>query len=230
MQQRSTSALLHRALKATLFFCGALWLLIFVSAGSLGYWQGWLFFLHFTAWTLALTLYFVKYDPALVERRMHAGPTAEHEPAQKRIQLLAVIVICSVFLVSAIDFRFGWSAVPTSFVVAGHVLVAAGYAIIFVVFQENSFAASIVVVSADQKVISTGPYALVRHPMYSGAILMFPGIPLALGSWWGLVPAVLLLPVLVARLQDEEAVLVRDLPGYEAYRAAVGYRLVPGVW
>ena len=137
------------------------------------------------AWTLALTLYFVKHDPALAERRLRAGPTAEREPAQKRIQLVASIVICGLFLVSALDYRFGWSVVPDSAVIAGHVLVAAGYLIMFMVFRENSFAASTVEVSAGQKVVSTGPYALVRHPMYAGAAVMFIGVPLALGSWGG---------------------------------------------
>lgn len=229
-EQQPSGDLGRRALRGALFFAMALWLLIFVPAGTAAYWQGWLFWLHFTAWTIGGTLYFLVRDPALVQRRMRAGPTAEREPAQKRIQLFASIAVCSIFIVSALDHRFGWSAVPMAAVVAGHILLAAGYLFIFVVFSANSFAASTIAVARDQRVISTGPYAFVRHPMYSGALVMFLGIPLALASWWGLVPVAALAATLVARLQDEEGYLLRHLPGYQAYRDTVRWRLLPGVW
>jgi protein-S-isoprenylcysteine O-methyltransferase Ste14 len=227
----STSADLgRRATEGTLLFIVALWLLIFLPAGSLAYWQGWLFWAHFSIWSAAGAWYFVKHDPALVQRRLRAGPGAEREPAQKRIQLFLTIVMCALFVVSALDHRFGWSGVPRAIVIAGNLLVAVGYRFVFLVLRENSFAASTIEVAPDQKVISTGPYALVRHPMYSGALLMFAGVPLALGSWWGLVPFILLVPGIVARLEEEEAYLVRNLPGYEAYRNTVRWRLLPGVW
>jgi protein-S-isoprenylcysteine O-methyltransferase Ste14 len=222
--------LARRAIKGTLFFVVALWLLIFVPAGSLAYWQGWLFWVHFTLWSIAGGWYFLKRDPALVQRRLRAGPAAEKEPAQKRIQLVLAVVICALFVVSALDHRFGWSAPSWPVVLAGNLLTAAGYLFVFLVLRENSFAASTIEVAPDQRVISTGPYALVRHPMYAGALLMFAGVPLALASWWGLVPFGLLVGGIVARLQDEEAYLVRNLPGYEAYRSSVPWRLVRGVW
>ena len=204
--------------------------MIFLAAGSLRYWQGWLFWLHFAAWTAGGTLYFLKRDPALVSRRLRAGPTAEKEPAQKRIQLFASIFLCAIFVLSGLDDRFGWSTVPVAVVIAGHVLLAFGYLAMFIVFRANSFAASTIEVGAGQQVVSSGPYAVVRHPMYAGALLMFLGVPLALGSWWGLVPVALLAATLVARLRDEEAYLARNLPGYDDYRRKLPWRLVPGLW
>ena len=229
-ETRAIPDLGRRAAKGTILFAGALWLLIFVPAGALAYWQGWLFWAHFSLWSAAGAWYFLKRDPALVQRRLRAGPAAEREPAQKRIQLFLMIVMCALFVVSALDFRFAWSAMPWPIVIAGNLLVAGGYLFIFLVFRENSFAASTIQVAPGQKVIATGPYARVRHPMYAGALLMFAGTPLALGSWWGLAPFLLLVAGMVARLQDEEAYLARNLPGYEAYRGSVHWRLVPGAW
>src|SRR5262249_16017397 len=161
-----------------------------VCAGTLAYWQGWLFLAVFLGCTSGLTVYFLKHDPALVERRLKAGPAAEKEKSQKLILLIASIVFCSVFVLSALDYPFGWSRVPVWVVLLGNVLVVVGYAIIFVVFRENSFAAATVQIADAQRVIDTGLYARVRHPMYAGALFMFVGIPLALGSWWGLLTVV----------------------------------------
>jgi len=233
MDQRRASpgaGLGRRAIKGTILFVLALWLLIFLPAGSVAYWQGWLLWAHFSLWSAAGTWYFLKRDPALVQRRLRSGPGAEREPAQRRIQLFLSIVMCSLFVLSALDHRFGWSGMPWPIAIAGNVLIAAGYFLIFLVLRENSFAASTIEVAPDQTVIATGPYALVRHPMYAGALVMFAGMPLALGSWWGLLLVVPLVAGLIARLRDEEAYLVRNLPGYEAYRNGVRWRLVPGVW
>jgi len=220
----------RRAVKGTLLFIAVLWLLIFVPAGSLAYWQGWLFWVHFSAWSVAGTWYFLRHDPALVERRLRFGPAAEREPAQRRIQLLVALAMCAMFVVCGLDHWLVWSAVSRALVIAGHLLMAVGSLLVFLVLRENSFASSTIEVASDQRVISTGPYAIVRHPMYAGALLMFLGVPLALGSWWGLLPAVALAAGLVARLQDEEAYLARNLPGYEAYRGSMRWRLLPGVW
>jgi protein-S-isoprenylcysteine O-methyltransferase Ste14 len=231
MQESHPSADIEgRAYRATLIFAVVLWLLIFLPAGSLAYWQGWLFWLHFSAWSAVGTWYFLKRDPALVQRRLRAGPTAEREPAQKRIQLFLSLVICALFVVSALDHRFAWSAVSWPFVLVGNALIATGYWLVFQVLRENSFASSTIEIAADQRVISTGPYAIVRHPMYSSALLMLAGVPLALGSWWALVALIPLAAGLVARLQVEEAHLARHLPGYDAYRSRVPWRLLPGVW
>jgi protein-S-isoprenylcysteine O-methyltransferase Ste14 len=227
---RASMDLGRRAIRATVFFALAVWILLFAAAGSLGYWQGWLFWAHFSLWSAAGTWYFLKRDPALVQRRLRAGPAAEQEPTQKLIQLFLSVVLCALLVGCGLDYRFGWSAMPWPAVIAGNLLVAAGYLLVFVVLRENSFAATTVEVAADQRVVSTGPYALVRHPMYSGAVLMFAGMPLALGSWWGLALVVPLVTGLIARLLNEEAYLARNLPGYEAYRDTVHWRLVPGVW
>jgi len=208
----------------------ALALMIFGAAWSLDYWQGWLFWLVFGAATLSITVYLLHHDRALVERRMHAGPTAEPRPQQKLIQSVVTVLLLMVLFVSVLDHRFGRSQVPPSAAIAGDVLVVVGFAVIFVVFRENSFAASIVEVKDGQPVIDTGPYARVRHPMYSGALLMFAGTPLALGSLWGLLPALLLAAALVWRLIDEERCLAQELPGYADYQRKVRSRLLPGLW
>lgn len=205
-------------------------LLIFGPALSLTFWQGWLYWCVFLACVLSLTFYFLRHDPALVARRMRAGPTAEREATQKLIQLLAAIFLCATIVVSALDHLYRWSSVPWQLVVAGDLLVVAGFAVMFLVFRENTFAASTIAVESGQKVVTTGPYALVRHPMYSGALVLFFATPIALASWWGLVPAAMLAGALVWRLVTEETYLDRNLPGYPAYRRALRWRLVPGVW
>ena len=222
--------LTKRAWTGVLWWQIALAALIFGPASSLTYWQGWLCWLVYLAGTLTITRYFLRHDPALIERRLKAGPTAERRSSQKLIQLLAAIAICAVFIVSAFDHRFHWSSVPLPFVLAGAALVVVGFMICFLVFRANPFAAAIIEVGAGQKVAASGPYALVRHPMYAGALLMFLGTPIALGSWWGLLPAGLLAAVIVWRLLDEEEYLRANLPGYEEYRRKVRFRLVPWVW
>jgi protein-S-isoprenylcysteine O-methyltransferase Ste14 len=219
-----------RAFRGIVIFMLFTAFLIFAPAWTLSYWQAWLFLAVFTLCTAATTLYFLKYDPDLVKRRMHAGPTAEREPSQKRIQLFASLALCAIFVVSALDHRFGWSSVPVAIVVLGNLAVIAGFVMIFFVFRENAFASSTVEINAGQRVISTGPYALVRHPMYAAAVVMFAGIPPALGSWWGLLTVIPLLATLILRLTDEERFLVHNLAGYEAYRRSVPHRLVPGIW
>jgi protein-S-isoprenylcysteine O-methyltransferase Ste14 len=230
LQQHSTNSLSRRAFAGTAQFLLVLVLVIFLPAGSISYWQGWLLWINFAVCCFAFTPYFLKHDPALLERRLRAGPTAEREPLQKRIQAFASVFVGATFVVSAFDYRMGWSSVPTSVVVLGNVLVAIGFWLIFWVFRANSFASSTIELSAGQRVIDTGPYALVRHPMYAAALVMFFGIPLALGSWWGLLTLLPLAAVLVVRLLDEEVFLERNLPGYTEYCAKVRCRLLPGVW
>jgi protein-S-isoprenylcysteine O-methyltransferase Ste14 len=166
----------------------------------------------------------------LVERRMKAGPTAESEPTQKTILWCASAALIATYVASALDYRFGWSQVAVFTSLAGDALVLLGFYGILLTLNENSFAAATVQVAHEQRVISTGPYALVRHPMYSAALVMFLGTPPALGSWWGLVPAAALAAAIVWRLLDEERYLARNLAGYEEYQRQVRARLVPGVW
>jgi protein-S-isoprenylcysteine O-methyltransferase Ste14 len=208
----------------------ALALMIFLPAWSLHYWQGWLYWLLFGASCVVITLYFLRHDRALIERRMQAGPGAETEPKQKLILKFASVALIAMYIVSPLDHRFGWSYVPNWLVLVGDALVALSFYGFFLTFRQNAFAAATVRVESDQPVISTGLYAIVRHPMYAAALALFLGTPLALGSWWGLVPAALLLAALVWRLLDEESYLARNLPGYTDYQRQVRTRLVPGIW
>src|ERR1700735_5658446 len=159
---------------------------LFVPAGTLDYWQAWVFLAVFGLFSIAITVYLMVNDPQLLERRVHGGPTAETARGQKLTMLAASIGFIATLVVSALDHRYGWSQVPTADVIGGDVLILVGYVIIFFVFRANTFASSTVGVATDQHVISSGPYAVVRHPMYSGALLYLIGFPPALGSWWGL--------------------------------------------
>jgi protein-S-isoprenylcysteine O-methyltransferase Ste14 len=203
---------------------------LFVTAGTIDYWQAWAFLLVFFGSSFAVTAYLAKYDPGLLERRLAAGPSAEKEQSQKLIQLLAMVAFVAIFVFPAIDHRYGWSSVPASVAVVGDILIAIGFLGVFLVFKENSYASSIIEVGAEQKVVTTGPYAIVRHPMYSGALVMLIGVPLALGSWWGLLLVIPITIVLVWRLLEEEKFLTRNLPGYPEYQDQVRYHLLPLLW
>jgi protein-S-isoprenylcysteine O-methyltransferase Ste14 len=205
-------------------------LLVFVPAGTVWYWQAWVYLSIFTGASVLTTLYLIRHDPALLERRMKGGPTAEKQPTQKLIMLGTSVGFVGLLVVSALDVRFRWSVVPLGAVVLGDALVIAGFYFISIVYRENTFTSATIEVAKDQKVISTGPYAVVRHPMYAGALLYLLGTPLALGSYWGLVVFGAVLPLLLWRLFDEERFLCSNLPGYTEYRKRVRYRLVPFVW
>jgi protein-S-isoprenylcysteine O-methyltransferase Ste14 len=205
-------------------------LLVFVPAGTVRYWQAWAYLSIFTGASVLTTLYLIRHDPALLERRMKGGPTAEKQPTQKLIMLGTSVGFVGLLVVSAIDARFGWSVVPLGAVLFGDALVIAGFYFISIVYRENTFTSATIEVAKDQRVIATGPYALVRHPMYAGALLYLLGTPLALGSYWGLVVFGAVLPLLLWRLFDEERFLCRNLPGYTEYRKRVRHRLVPFVW
>ncbi len=204
--------------------------LLFLPAGTTRYWQAWGYLTVFCGASLLITLYLAKNDPALLKRRLSGGPWAEKERAQKIIMVFTSIGFIALIVVPALDFRLGWSSVPPSLVVAGTILVAIGYYIIFLVYKENTYGSATIEVAQGQKVIATGPYSVVRHPMYSGALFYLIGTPLALGSWWGLVPFMAMLPFLIWRIFDEEAFLVSNLPGYAEYRHRMRYRLAPGLW
>lgn len=208
----------------------ALCLLVFVPAGTLDYWQGWAFIVVFTLSTNAIGIYLALNDPALLERRMKVGPAAETRPVQKIIITLAFVSMVAMTVVSVLDHRFGWSRVPDWVSVLGNVLVALGLTIDLRVFRENSYGASTIKKMEGQRVISTGPYALVRHPMYAGVLIMLLGVPLALGSYWGLLFMIADIPILMLRTLDEKAMLREELEGYNAYTRNVRYRLVPRIW
>jgi len=204
--------------------------LIFLPAWTLRYWQGWAFLATFAAASTALTVYMALYDRELLERRLRAGPTAETESSQKIIVLLVMLGFTAFLVLPVLDHRFGWSPVPAYVSIVGNVLIALGFLFIFFVLRENSYAASTIQIAEGQRVISTGPYAVVRHPMYSAALLLVIGMPLALDSWYGLVGMLVILPVLIWRLTDEENFLTRNLPGYVEYKSKVRWRLIPGLF
>ncbi len=204
--------------------------LLFLPAGTIRYWQAWVYLAVFFGASFLITLYLAKNDPALLKRRLSGGPWAEKEQAQRVIMVFTSIGFIALIVVPALDFRFGWSSVPPSLVAAGTILVAIGYTIIFLVYKENTYSSATIEVAQDQKVIASGPYSVVRHPMYAGALLYLIGTPLALGSWWGLAPFGAMLPFLIWRIFDEEAFLAKNLPGYSEYRNQVRFRLAPGVW
>ena len=219
-----------RAWLALVVLAVVMGLLLFVPAGTVRYWQAWVYLSIFTGASFLTTLYLMRKDQALLDRRMSAGPTAEKRPTQKFIMLCTSIGFIALLVVPAFDHRFGWSTVPLSVVVTGDLLVAIGFYFIFLVYRENTFTSATIEVVENQKVISTGPYAIVHHPMYASASLYLLGTPLALGSYWGLVPIAAMMPFLIWRLLDEERFLAGNLPGYTEYQKQVRYRLVPFVW
>ena len=205
-------------------------LLLFVPAGTVRYWQAWVYLAIFIGASGLTTLYLLRTDRALLERRMRGGPTAEKRPAQKLIMVFTSMGFIALLVVPALDHRFGWSVVPLPVVVAGDALVAIGFYFISRVYRENTFTAATIQIAENQTVISSGPYAIVRHPMYASGLLYFFGTPLALGSYWGFVPLAATLPFLIWRLLDEERFLAKNLRGYAEYQRRVRHRLVPFVW
>ncbi|WP_257168618.1 isoprenylcysteine carboxylmethyltransferase family protein [Bradyrhizobium sp. SRS-191] len=204
--------------------------LIFGAAGSLHYWQAWLFLITYFAASVGVLIDLLRRDRALLERRMRGGPFAEKEPVQRLIMTIVSVSFVGLLLLPALDRCFGWSQMAVPAVLGGDVLVVLGFLGIGRVFRENSYAAATVEVVRDQVVISTGPYAVVRHPMYAAALVLLAGIPIALGSWWALLLIVAILPILIWRLLHEEIVLAAHLSGYTEYQARVRWRLLPCVW
>jgi protein-S-isoprenylcysteine O-methyltransferase Ste14 len=228
-----TQLLSKIAAKTTLGFVNLIFLLaiaLFAPAWTLRFWQALLYLLIFASSSAAITVYLWKRDQALLSRRVSAGPIAEKSRAQQIIQLFASIGFLAILVVPSLDHRFSWSHIPLWIVLTGDVLVVLGFYIVFKVFCVNTFTSATIEVSEQQTVISIGPYAFVRHPMYSGALVMMLGTPLALASWWGLIAFVIMVAVIVIRLLDEEKLLFANLPGYAEYVARVRYRLIPYVW
>jgi protein-S-isoprenylcysteine O-methyltransferase Ste14 len=203
-------------------------LALFLSAGTIDYWQAWVYLGVGSVTSIPLTLYITK-DPILLESRTKSGPTAEQRPIQQIIVFSMALPGIATFIVPALDHRFGWSSVPLWLSIAGDILIVVAMWMVFRVFKANSFGSSTVEIAKGQRVISTGPYAIVRNPMYSSAAMYFIAMSLALGSYWGLIPSVLMILGLIWRLFDEEGFLARDLPGYAEYCAKVRWHLIPGI-
>ena len=205
-------------------------LLLFGSAGTLRYWLGWVYLILASGMSAIITIDLMRRDPALLERRLKGGPTAEPRPLQRLIVLGTTVCFVALLIVPALDSRYHWSSVPFAVVLLGNVLFVLGFGFIARVYRENTFGSATIGVVEGQRVITTGPYSVVRHPMYASGLLYLLGTPLALGSYWGLIAFAPMVPLLALRLVDEERMLVRDLPGYDAYRQRVRQRLVPFLW
>ncbi|HKF43922.1 MAG TPA: isoprenylcysteine carboxylmethyltransferase family protein [Thermoanaerobaculia bacterium] len=224
------SGLNARAWQGLVLTVAAMALALFGSAGTIRYWQGWTYLAVFSTISTAITLYLMKHDPALLARRLKAGPTAEPTTRERIIMTLASLGFIGLLVVSGLDRRFGWSHVSPALVIAGDVLTLVGFGIIFRVYLENSYTSGTIEVQPGQTIVTTGPYAVVRHPMYAGGACYMLAMPLALGSWWGFPVFASFLPVLVWRLLDEEKLLSRDLPGYVEYLQRVHWRMIPGLF
>lgn len=208
----------------------ALFAMLIIPAWSLAYWQAWLYWALTSAASLATALYFLRHDPKLMQRRLEVGARAEALPNQKIIQGIGGAFVGAIYIVAGFEHRFGDMSMPTAVVLSADAAVLVAAVMTFRVFRENTFTASTVTVEAGQRVVATGPYATVRHPMYTAAMLGYLAAPPALGSLWAFVPAVLLCATIVVRLLDEERHLAAHLPGYAAYLDAVRYRLIPRIW
>jgi len=202
-------------------------LVFFLPAGTFRYWQAWAYMAILLIPMLFVVAWLSRNDPELLERRMKAK---EKERRQRNIQMIGTLFFMAVYLLPGFDRRYGWSSVPVAVVIAADILVLAGYGLVFLVFKENRYASRVVEIEDEQTVITTGPYALVRHPMYVGVLIMYLLTPLALGSYWAVLPALPLILILVARIENEEKVLVEKLAGYREYGQRVRFRLLPGVW
>jgi protein-S-isoprenylcysteine O-methyltransferase Ste14 len=205
-------------------------LLLFGPPWTFDWWQAWLFLVVYFGSAIALTVGLSKRDPALLERRMKGGPWAEERLEQKIIMTFASLGFVFLLVIPALDRRFGWSHLPSIIPLIGNALVVLGLYGVWRVFRENSFTSARIELASDQRVISTGPYAVVRHPMYATALIMMVGIPVALGSLWGLLALAMMLPALIWRMVDEEKFLATGLPGYAEYKQKVRYRLIPHLW
>ena len=213
-----------------LFLMLVMALALFIPAGSLRFWQGWLYLADFAICTIFITAYLFKYDQELLAGRVKAGPVAETQRSQQIIQSLASLFFIAIFIIPGLDFRFGWSHIPPVLSVIAAGFVAFGFYIVFLVFRENQYTRATIEVSADQQVITSGPYRLVRHPMYMGASVLLIFTPTTLGSWVAIPFVLPLILVVVVRLLNEEKFLVTNLSGYEEYYQQVRYHLIPFIW
>jgi len=202
-------------------------LTVLLPAGTFNFWQVYIYFAVLLVPVIFVILYFLKKDPQFLERR---SKMKEQETQQKKIVFFASIVYFSGFILPGLDHRFGWSDIPTVVVIIADILILLSYIFIFYVFKENTYASRVIEVDQNQKLITTGPYSIVRHPMYLGVLVMFLSTPLALGSYWAIIPFAMLPVALVLRILNEEKVLSEQLPGYKEYCNKVRFRMIPFMW
>lgn len=202
-------------------------LVFFLPAGTLRFWEAWAYLAILFVPMVMVLVHFLKRDPEVLERRMR---TREKEGTQRIFVLAGTLLFLAGLLLVGFDRRWGWSAVPTALVVAADIIVLAGYGIFVLVLRANRYLSRTVEVDAGQKIVTNGPYAVVRHPMYAGILLLYLSTPIALGSVWALIPFVILAALFPVRILNEEKVLLREMPEYEGYMAKTRFRLIPGIW
>ena len=227
MTKKEMNSLMRKIVIRFSFLPVFLGLLILLPAGTFNYWQVYIYVAILVIPMIFVLFYFLRNDPEFLERRTRAK---ENEKQQIIIHIAFSFVLLSGFIISGFDRRFGWSYIPIRIIILADIVISLGYLIIFFVFKQNSYASRVVEVDKNQKVISTGPYRIVRHPMYSGVMIMFIPTPVALGSYWGLIPMAAIPLVLVFRILNEENVLCKDLSGYKEYCQKTKYRLIPFLW
>lgn len=219
---------IRKAWGGLVFIVIVLGFLLFLPAGTFFYWQAWIYLVVLALSIVGITIYLIIKDPALLKRRISVGANAEKEKSQKIIQFIGQFAFISCYIISSLDHRFGWSTVSFPLVIFSDIMVLLGFYIVFLVFKQNTFTSAVIEVAEEQKVISTGPYALVRHPMYSGTLLVLFATPIALGSYWGLLAFIPITYIIIWRLREEEKFLAKNLHGYTEYCNEVHWRLVPG--
>lgn len=202
-------------------------LLFFLPAGTWRYWQAWMYIGILIIPMFFVLAYFMKHDPALLERRMKMR---EERKEQRRIIQVSGLTFVLAYILPGFDIRYGWSDMPAWVSIAAGVVLFLSYMLVFRTMQVNSFLSRVIEVAQGQKVIDTDVYGIVRHPMYVGMIVLYVISPVVLGSWWAVIPALAIIPVIVFRILDEEKALEKDLPGYVEYKQKVRYRLIPFVW
>ncbi len=232
IQTKSNDIINLKSLRFAIFkrlsmFVVIMGLMFFLSAGTIQYWPAWIYIAIMIIPLLIVFQYLLKHDPELLERRMRRR---EKEKEQKLIIKLSYIYFVVAFVIPGFDFRYGWSNVTWSIVIVADILVLSGYLLFVLVLRENSYASRIIEVEEKQKVITTGPYSIVRHPMYTAILIMYILSPVALASYWAVIPAIFLVFIIIARIKNEEKVLKDELEGYPEYLQKVKYRLIPGIW
>jgi protein-S-isoprenylcysteine O-methyltransferase Ste14 len=223
----------RRLIRKSLVGLAIMLVLLFVPAGTLAWPAAWIFLIEFGLASTLITRWLQRHNPALLEERMKPLIQREQKPWDRRLMTAFLVLWCAWFVVMSLDAaRFGWSHVPLWLQALGAVAIAIAMYIVFLIMRTNSFAVPVVKIQAERghRVISDGPYAIVRHPMYGGTLLLVLGIPLLLGSWWGLALAPIIILLFAVRAVLEERTLMAELPGYTDYAARVRHRMVPGVW
>ena len=227
MTEIENKKLLRAALTRFCLGLAVVGLFLFLCAGSIAYWNAWFFITAFGLSVGSFGAYLYKNDKELLQKRLN---TQEKEEGQKAYTILGGVSLAAAFAGSGLDHRFGWSSVSVTFTVAALIVMLAGFALFAVTLAQNSYASRVVEIQRGQRVIDTGVYSVVRHPMYVAAILLFLASPVVLGSWYAVIPVLIYIAGIVLRIINEEKLLRDGLPGYSEYTKKVKYRLIPFIW